>query len=133
MALGKINHIHIYVDNLEKVHEHFVEKLGFKPVGNPVHGAKSVELVIPAGEEVRLEFFQLTEEYKKSDVAAWGRPHIDHIGFEVNNVDKEYEEIRNKGVPFKTAPFREPTGRKLCRTCDADRRFWIQVCEVKTK
>ena len=132
MALGKINHLHIYVDNLEKVHEHFVEKLGFKPVGKPVHGGKSIELAIPAGEEVRFEFHQLTEEYEKSNVASWGRPYIAHVGFEVDDVDKEYEELKNKGVPFKTTPFLEPTGRKLCRTCDADGRYWIQVCEVKT-
>ena len=38
MALGKIDHIDFYVDDLEKVEEYFTKTLGFKKLRHTMHG-----------------------------------------------------------------------------------------------
>ena len=131
MALKRIHHIDIFVDNIEKISEHFIDKLGFQPVKKSVHVGKSIELAIPAGEEVRFEFHEMTEEYRKTHQKemAYGKPDIDHIGFEVDDINKEFEELKSKGVEFKSTPQVNPLGRKLCRTVDADGRGWLQLYE----
>jgi len=133
MALKRIHHIDIFVDNIEKVSEHFIDKLGFKPVKKSVHVGKSIELAIPAGEEVRFEFHQMTEEYRKTHQKemAYGKPDIDHIGFEVDDINKEFEDMKSKGVSFRRdAPNLNPTtGRTLADAPDADGRFWIQLTD----
>lgn len=130
MALGKVNHLDFFVDDLEKTVEYFTEKLGFKLVRRTDHYGKSVELTTAAA-DVIFEFHQVTEEYKSKEAS--GRPYLSHIAFEVDDLDKTCQELKSKGVPFKTdldAPqFQPATGRRLANTYDADGRRWIQLQE----
>lgn len=131
MALGKINHIDFCVDDLEKTVKYFTEKMGFKEVRR-THGGGSVELVSPAGDEI-FEFSRVTEEYLRKP-GVIDRPYLNHICFEVEDIDKEYEELKSKGVHFEDADIPKyfaPTDRKLATTFDADDRRWIQLVEVE--
>ena len=48
------------------------------------------------------------------------------IGFEVDDMDKAYKEMKSKGVNFEDAPaFNPRNGRTLADTRDADGCFWI--------
>jgi catechol 2,3-dioxygenase-like lactoylglutathione lyase family enzyme len=134
MALGKLNHIDIFVDDISKVPDYFINTLGFKPVSNQTHGGKSFEIVVPAGNEITLEFHEMTDEYRNSHQKemAYGKPDIDHIGFEVTDMDKEVGDLKNKGVEFKSLPNRSAKGRRLCRIVDSEGKGWIQLYEIGT-
>ena len=133
MALGKIDHIDISVDDLEKAEEYFTKKLGFKLLRRTEHGGKSIELQSPAGDflfdlhEARGELY---EAWKKKE-APGGPLFLSHIAFKVDNIKKEFEELKSKGVSFlKDAPgFNPTTGRTLANVADADGRFWIQLTD----
>jgi len=130
MALGKINHVDLLVDDLKKTEEYFTKKLGFKVVRRTQHtsyGGEHIEVVSPDGGEI-LDIHQIQETYLKEDAPT--RPHVHHIAFEVDDIDKTYEELKSKGVEFKDAPrFVPQTGRKLAFMKDADGRPWIQLQE----
>lgn len=129
MAIGKINHIEFFVDDLKKTEKYFIQKLGFKLVRRTEHAGGAVELVAPAGEGIIFEFHQrkVGEQLKDKDPLGW--PAFNHIAFEVDDIGKEYKELKGKGVQFTgSAPnFNPLTGRTLADTYDADGRMWIQL------
>ena len=146
MALGKIDHIDFIVDDLEKVEEYFTKTLGFKLLRHTMHAGPSIELQSPAG-DFFFDFHQGTEEiYKQAGEGlsyagqAGGdelppkgpcqfNPIIRHIAFKVDDINKEYEELKSKGVPV--APddpgFNPTTGRTLANITDTNKRFWLQL------
>ncbi len=131
MALGKIDHICFYVDDLEKAEEYFTKRLGFKLLRGTEHGRKSIELTSPAG-DFFLEFYKVSEErYKAAKEMSPGLPHFSHVAFKVDDINKEVEELISKGVLFKEAPhFNPESGRTLANTSDADGRYWIQLSSI---
>ena len=135
MALGKLNHIDIFVDDISKVPDYFINTLGFKRVKNQTHIGKSFEVVVPTGNELTLEFHEMTDEYRQTHQKemAYGKPDIDHIGFEVSDMDKEVAELKDKGVEFKSNPNISSSGRKLCRIVDSEGKGWIQLFEIGTE
>ena len=129
MALGKIDHIDFFVDDLEKAEEYFTKKLGFKLSRRTEHVGKSIELTSPAGDFL-FEFHQGSEELYKAERESPGWPcHFSHIAFKVDDINKEFEELKSKGVSFnEDAPFfYPPTGRTLANVLDADGHWWLQL------
>ena len=128
MALGKIDHIDFYVDDLEKAEEYFTKKLGFKLLRRTEHLGKSIELTSPAG-DCLLELHQESEEARNKRESFPGGLHFGHIAFKADDINKEFEELKSKGVSFlEDAPtFSPPTGRTLAHILDADGHFWIQL------
>ena len=137
MVFGKLHHIDICVEDLEKTVEYFTEKLGWKLVRRTKHAGGAIELVPTTG-GVIFEFHEATKEYKrklKEGKRVWGTPYFNHISFEVDDLDKTCEQLKNKGVPFKDEKLDKPhivpeTGRRLANTFDADGRRWIQLQEA---
>ena len=128
MVFGRVHHIDISVEDLEKAVKYFTEKLGWKLIRRTEHMGGAVELA-PAPGGVIFELHQVTEEDKiklKEGKREWGTPYLNHIAFEVDDVDKTYEELKAKGVPFKDEidkpHLRPETGRKVANTYDADGR-----------
>ena len=131
MALGKINHIDFTVDDLEKTEEYFTKKLGFKLLRRTEHGGKSIELASPAG-DFFFDLHQGSEElYKRARERPGGPCHFGHIAFKVDDINKELEELKSKGVSFRedTPVFNPTTGRTLANAPDADGRYWIQLTD----
>jgi len=130
MALGKIHHIDITVDDLEKAEEYFIKKLGFKLLRYTEHGGKAIEISSPAG-DFFLDLHQGSEKRYKAlrEKTTLGPCHFGHIAFKVDDINKEYEELKSKGVSFREdAPvFNSSTGRTLAGAADADGRYWIQL------
>ncbi len=133
MTLGKIDHIDLFVGDLEKAEKHFTEKLGFKLLRHTEHAGKSVELQSPAG-DFFLDLHQGSEEsYRKESERSPGWPYyFNHVAFRVDDINKEYEDLKSKGVSFRQdAPvFVPPTGRTVADVADADGHFWIQLTDV---
>jgi len=95
------------------------------------HGRKSIELTSPAG-DFFFEFYQRSEErYKAAIEKSPGLPHFSHVAFKVDDINKEVEELKSKGVPFKQAiHFNPESGRTLVIAPDADGRHWIQLSSI---
>lgn len=131
MALGKIDHISIFVDDLEKAEEFLTKKLGFKLLRRTEHAGKSIEISSPAG-DFFLDLHQGSEKlYKTLNEAAIGPCHVGHIAFKVDDVNEEFEALKGKGVSFlEDAPILNPTtGRTLVDAADAEGRHWIQLTD----
>ncbi len=133
MVLGKIDHIDFTVDDLEKAEEYFTKKLGFKLLRHTMHGGPSIELQSPAG-DFFFDFHQGSEEvYKQAREQPGGscqfNPILGHIAFKVDDINKEYEELKSKGVPVHPdgPGFNPTTGRTLVDVNDANGRYWIQL------
>ncbi len=132
MALGKIDHLDFIVGDLEKAEEYFTEKLGFKFLRRNEHQDKSIssELTAPAG-DIILQLHQGSEEElkKRGEQVPEFALYINHIAFKVDDINKEFEELKNKGVSFKsTAPVFNPvTGRTLANAADSNGCYWIQL------
>ncbi len=142
MTLGKVNHLHFFVEDLEETLKFFTEKMGFELVRRG-HEGQSVDLVSLEGGPT-FEFMQITEEYKTakppeklpskkpgiSHFAAIRRPYLDHVAFEVDDMDRTCKEMKSKGVKFIVKPTINPVNkRKLADVCDADGHGWIQLQE----
>jgi len=140
MALGKIDHIDFTVEDLEKAEEYFTKKLGFKLLRRTYEG-KAIELTSPAG-DFSLDLRQGSEELYKAERERPGWPyHFYHIAFKVDDMNKELEELKSKGVsvgggapkfnPIEAPKFNPITGRTYANVPDADGRYWIQLSEAK--
>ena len=132
MALGKLDHMDFTVGDLEKAEEYFIEKLGFKFLRRNEHPDKSIssELTSPAGDIILQLHLGTEEELKKrSEQSFEFSLYINHIAFKVEDINKEFEELKSKGVSFKdTPPTLNPvTGRTLATAADSERRYWIQL------
>ncbi len=134
MALGKLDHLDFVVGDLEKAEEYFIKQLRFKFLRRNEHPDKSIssELTSPAG-DIILQLHQGTEEElkKRGEQAPEFALYINHIAFKVDDINKEFEELKSKGVSFKgTAPRLNPvTGRTLANAADEEGRFWIQLSD----
>lgn len=134
MALGRLDHIDLLVDDLDKAEEFFVGRMGFTLRRRTAHSGKSVELSSPAG-DFFLDLHQRTQElhdaWNKGTLDGPGPVCFQHIAFRAADVDAEFERLRKRGVSFwQEKPFRHPvTGRMIADAKDVDGRYWIQLTE----
>jgi catechol 2,3-dioxygenase-like lactoylglutathione lyase family enzyme len=132
MTLGNIDHICFTVDNLEKA-EKYLTNLGFKPLRRFENkGSITSELTSPPGDFV-LQLNLGTEEKLKSlrERALEWSLYFDHIAFKVKDINKEFNELKSRGVSFNNvAPkYNTDTHRTLASALDEDGRHWIQLSE----
>jgi len=131
MALGKITHLDFLAYELEETVKYLTEKLGVKRIRRTTHGGEAVELISPDGDEI-FEFHPPTKDIIKATNEPRGSLFLRHIAFEVEDLDKTYEELKSKGMEFSNAPLFTPkTNRKLAMAYDAHGRRFIQLEEKK--
>ena len=60
--------------------------------------------------------------------------YFNHIAFGVDDINKEYEDLKSKGVSFRpAAPAFIPTsGRTVINAADADGHFCIQLTDTES-
>jgi catechol 2,3-dioxygenase-like lactoylglutathione lyase family enzyme len=117
-VIGKIDHVHVFVKNLEKSVSYFTKILGFKIIRKTTHMNGSVELQAPNGTEI-IEIGQANEKFPVG---------INHIAFKVDELEKVYEYLNIKGADFFEEPhFNLSTGRWLVTMNDSEKRGWIQL------
>jgi catechol 2,3-dioxygenase-like lactoylglutathione lyase family enzyme len=134
MALGRIDHIDLTVDDLEKALDYFVKALGFKLLRRTEHAGASVEISSPAGDfffDLHQRTDELYDAWRAGALDGPGPVCFNHIAFRVEDIDREFAELKDRGASFwQEKPFRHPvTGRKIADARDADGRFWIQLTE----
>jgi catechol 2,3-dioxygenase-like lactoylglutathione lyase family enzyme len=116
--IQRVNHVSITVKNLDQVVDWFRDKLGCTNIWEPYeHKGEMVEkLTGLPGAHIRvrkvqvqdfvLEFIQYLSppgRELKGNTNDVGYPHI---GFEVDDINKAYEQLKRKGVKFKSPPFK---------------------------
>jgi catechol 2,3-dioxygenase-like lactoylglutathione lyase family enzyme len=116
--LGSIDHIHIFVDDLEKTIKYFTEILGFRIIRETKHMNKTYELQAPNGNEI-IEFGQANENFPAG---------VDHIAFNIEDLFGTYDVLKAKGGKFYEEPhYVESSDRWLVTMYDAEDRRWIQL------
>lgn len=120
----KFQHIGIPVENVGKTAEWYVKELGFSVVGDFQVG--EIRAIFVSSGNVTIELYQLPDGVELEAVR--NNPgRIDHLAFQVDDIDKAYEEAIAQGMKIEmertTMPFwekgstffmvRTTTGEKL--------------------
>ena len=134
MVLGKISHLCFTVVNIEQ-QEKFLNKLGFALIKRFEHKDKSIslEFTSPAGDFI-FQLNQPRQEHAKDSFECSTESSLcfDHIAFKVDDINKEFEELKNKGIAFTTdnPEYNPKTGRIKANLLDEEGRFWIQLSDL---
>lgn len=114
--IQRVNHVSITVKNLDQVVDWFRDKLGCTNIWEPYeHKGEMVEKLtgLPGAhlrvrkvqvQDFVLEFIQYLSppgRELKGNTNDVGYPHI---GFEVDDINKAYEQLKQRGVKFKSPP-----------------------------
>jgi catechol 2,3-dioxygenase-like lactoylglutathione lyase family enzyme len=97
LKLNHIQHIGIPVTDI-KISEAFYEQLGFKNAMDSsfdYNGGKGKVAMMQLNEMI-LELYQMPENELK-EIRERKNGHIDHIAFDVDDIDKTFEEIKTAG------------------------------------
>lgn len=106
LQFSKLQHIGIPVNNVEKTIQ-FYQLLGFEvAMDRPFdHDEGAGRCVMMQRGGIVLEFYQLPGTAVACDIITRGDGHIDHLAFDVNNIDQVYDEIKKAGFgPLQPAP-----------------------------
>ena len=100
-TIDKLMMFHMAVDHMDEVKAFYTEKLGFKLVTDQPHDEKQrwIELRI-GGSDTKVVLFTMDDSRIGSFAAT----------FACDNIAKTYQELRDRGVSFKTPLTEEPWG-----------------------
>jgi len=89
---------------------------------------KTVKMSSPFGQMIELlKYYSHPTEQKTRQICDIG---ISHIAFTVDNLDVEYERLRDKGVKFNSSPQLSPDGYAKVTFCRAPEGTLIELVEV---
>ena len=115
-TINHIQHIGIPVTDLVRS-EAFYQRLGFKNVmasGFDFKGGKGKMAMMQRGTMI-IEIYQLPEE-ELHEIRSRSNGHIDHIAFDVPDIDKAYAELKNASFSIiEEAPVFLPFWKNGCR------------------
>jgi len=96
VKINGIQHIGIPVTNLE-ASETFYEKLGFKNIMSSdfIHLGDKGEVKMMSLDSMILEIYQMPES-ELNEIRQRGNGHIDHIAFDVTDIDQTYQELKEQ-------------------------------------
>ncbi|ULQ53421.1 VOC family protein [Flavihumibacter fluvii] len=116
VKINKLQHVGIPVTDM-KVSESFYTRLGFKNVMQSdflLEGDKGVCVMMQNG-EVLIELYQLPDKFLP-EVAARNNGHVDHIAFDVHEIDRVYEKLLDEGYTImEDAPVLLPFWKNGCK------------------
>ena len=114
--INHIQHIGIPVTDL-KVSATFYEKLGFQNVMESAfdfNGGKGMVAMMQQ-EEMIIEIFQMPEK-ELNEIRQRKNGHIDHIAFDVSNIEEAFDELKNASFNIiEAAPVFLPFWKNGCR------------------
>jgi len=122
LVKAKFTYTGIGVRDLERSIKFYTETLGMKLLGRykiEETNGEIAELKSPDGDQMlELNWYHDREEYRNGD-------EVDHLAFEVQDVDEALTELRTQGVEVALEPFNEGGGR-LAFIMDPD-GIWIEL------
>ena len=95
--LGGIQHLGVPVTNLESSVD-FYQNLGFERVmsAEVPEGDDAIQVAMMKHDNVIIELYQLTGEAREA-LKKRSDGHIDHIAFNVKDIEKAFEELKSAG------------------------------------
>ena len=140
--IKNIRHIGIVVENLELSLHFYRDLLGFKITremeesGNYIDNmsalsevkVKTLKMAAPDGQLIELlKFHSHPEKQKKRAINDIG---IAHISFTVDDLNSEYEKLKNEGRAFNAPPQLSPDGYAKVTFCKAPEGTFIELVEL---
>ncbi|MCX5809257.1 MAG: VOC family protein [Proteobacteria bacterium] len=137
-----IRHTGIVVIDLEESLRFYRDLLGFQIAkqmeesGDYIDNISSlrnvrvttVKMISPSGHMIELlKYHSHPEEQKRREICEIG---ISHIAFTVNNLDAEYERLKDKGIQFNSPPQLSPDGYAKVTFCRAPEGTLVELVEV---
>lgn len=122
MVKAKFDYTGIGVRDLNRSIKFYTEKFGMQFLGRykiKETNGEIADLKSPDGnQKLELNWYANRAEYKNGD-------EVDHLAFEVEDVDEALIELRSQGVEVAMEPFNEGNGR-LAFVKDPD-GIWIEL------
>jgi catechol 2,3-dioxygenase-like lactoylglutathione lyase family enzyme len=137
-----IRHTGIVVVDLEESLHFYGDLLNFKiakqmeEAGDYIDNISSlqnikvttVKMTLPTGQMIELlKYHSHPEEQKMRRICEIG---ISHIALTVDNLDAEYERIKDQGIPFNSPPQLSPDGYAKVAFCRAPEGTLVELVEV---
>ena len=118
MNLKKIHHVAIIASDYNKSKDFYVNLLGLKIIREVYREERdSYKLDLEIGDS-QIELFSFKDSPKRpSYPEACG---LRHLAFEVENIEKQVEELNKKGIEVEEIRIDEFTGRKFTFFSDPD-------------
>lgn len=116
LQINHLQHIGIPVTNLENSVD-FYKKLGFLPVMNAtfMHGGAAGKVAMMQLKDITLELYQMPEP-ELSNIKQRKDGRIDHIAFDVDDVDATFDALTKAGFSvIEAAPVYLPFWKKGCK------------------
>jgi lactoylglutathione lyase len=115
--INHLQHIGIPVTDIKRS-EAFYQRLGFETVMTApftIDNEKGICIMMKR-DHIMMEFYQMPEAQLK-EIRTRGNGHIDHIAFDVNDIDQAFAELKSKNFQVvEDAPVFLPT-------------FWSKGCK----
>ncbi len=100
--IKRFNHIHLICQDLEQMIRFFTTTLGGNFLGRMKFGPADGAQVELGGATINLRVRREDEQIPEPPPGS--RYGYDHIGLEVDDLDRAWETLRNRGVEFTVAP-----------------------------
>lgn len=116
IRINHIQHIGIPVTDL-KVSEAFYKKLGFENImasGFDYNGGKGKVAMMQSG-DIIIEIYQMPEK-ELAEIRNRKNGHIDHIAFDVFDIDEAFNELKKNSLPIiEDSPVFLPFWKNGCK------------------
>jgi catechol 2,3-dioxygenase-like lactoylglutathione lyase family enzyme len=144
--ITQIRHTGITVQNLEKCLNFFVDKLGFQIVkrmdesGDYIDAMHNLSGVVVTTVKIEAHDGNIIEllkfkSHKVEDDESWsGKIYstgLTHLAFTVRDLNKTYEDLKNKGVKFNAPPQYSPDGYAKVTFCRGPEGLFLELVEVR--
>lgn len=131
MRLKRIDHLGVIVDNLDQAVQGFTERLGLKLDHIEQYGDELDIAFLPCGDTL-VELIQpRTNEGSNAEYLQEHGPGIQHVAFEVDDLDASLAELDERGVkPLGNAPMPGAGGMRIAfLEPEAFGGILVELCE----
>ena len=114
MKIKRVDHLGVIVGDLDAAVRSFTENLGLKLDHTERYGDELDIAFLPCGETLVELITPRTEEGSNADYLKQHGPGIQHVAFEVDDLDTALEELSERGVnPLGEAPVPGAGGMRI--------------------
>ena len=114
MKIKRVDHLGVIVGDLDEAVQSFTEHLGLKLDHTERYGDELDIAFLPCGETLVELIAPRTEEGSNADYLEQHGPGIQHVAFEVDDLDAALEELSERGVsPLGEAPLPGAGGMRI--------------------
>jgi len=124
----KFLHTSITVKDMDKTIKFYIDNLGLKLVNRKEIPENNAEIAFLEEEKtnyrIELTYWREKKEYSEGD-------QLDHLAFEVEDIDKSIAEFRLKGVKIAKEPYSLSNSNKKIAFIIDPNGIWIELIQPK--